>query len=123
MAANKSRNGQNKPNETGTQTESKPGTETQTDPKPEQQSKPDGETQTNPDPQTNPDDDNTPTPEPSETVTALALVDHGPFNLRCGYVCRVPAESAEQLEADGVIDTHEKAVASGQQSAEEEGSE
>jgi len=120
MAANKSRNGQSKPAETGTQT----------DPKSEQSSNPDAETKTptdpnpdtNPDEQTNPNpDEETPPPEPGETVTALALVDHGPFNLRCGFVCRVPAEAAEQLEADGVIDTSEKAVATGKRPAAEEG--
>lgn len=69
----------------------------------------------NTDPETSKDTGADTNDTPSETVTALALVDNSVHGLTCGGVGQVPAEVAEQLEADGVIDRNEKAIASGKQ--------
>lgn len=60
----------------------------------------------------NPEKD-TPPEDPVETVAALALVDNHTHGLRCGFVCELPGDVAEQLEKDGVIDRNEKAIARG----------
>lgn len=87
-----------------------------------QQPDPDTNDTKNPD-QPDPDATDTGNPDPDASspeaaVTALALVDNATHGLTCGFVCEVPADVAEQLEKDGVIDRNEKAIASGRQPAE-----